>query len=88
LVAARIGAIGELRSLRSKKTIAAEKRPETNISSHKEKEQSIEYYVDRETAVASKHVDNAEAAIGQGQEDMGTAENAGFTTREAKNMFE
>jgi len=46
------------------------------------KQQWIENYIERETAVVGQRVDDAEAAIRQQQEDMGTAENTGIRTRE------
>jgi len=54
LVAERIRALGGLRSLRSKKKLAAEKRRETHFLSNEEKEKWIEDYVERETAGARK----------------------------------
>jgi len=55
-----------------------------HILCNKEKETWIKDYVERETAVARKRVEDAEAAIRQEQEDTGTAENVGLTTREPK----
>ena len=63
LVAERIRALGALRSLRSKKKLAAEKRRETHFLSNEEKEKWIEDYVERETAGARKRVEDAEAAV-------------------------
>jgi hypothetical protein len=54
LEAERIRALGALRSLRSKKKLAAEKRRETHFLSNEEKEKWIEDYVERETAGARK----------------------------------
>jgi len=52
--AERVRALGALRSLRSKKKLAAEKRLETHCLSNEEKEKWIEDYVERETAGISK----------------------------------
>jgi len=49
--------------------------------SNKQKEKSIEYYVERETVVARKQVQDAETAIMQELKDMTTAESADGTTR-------
>jgi len=88
LVAERIRALWLLRSLRSKKKLAAEKRRETHFLSNEEKEKWIEDYVERETAGARKRVEDAEAAVQQEQEDMTQAEIAGLTSRELEKTFE
>jgi len=85
LVAERIRALGALRSLRSKKKLAAEKRQETHFLSNEEREKWIEDFVERETAVARKRVQDAETAIMQ---DMTTAENWGATTGKPETTFE
>jgi hypothetical protein len=54
LVAERIRALGALRSFKSKKKLAAEKRREKHISINEEKEKWIEDYVESETAGARK----------------------------------
>jgi len=82
LEAERVRALGALRSLQSKKKLAAEKKRETHFLSNEETEQWIEDYVERETAVARKRVEDAETAIKQRQEDMSNLEKAGLTTRE------
>jgi hypothetical protein len=51
-------------------------------------EQWIEDYVERETAVARKRVEDAEPAIHQRQEDMPNVEKAELTTREGEKTFE
>jgi len=84
----RVRALGALRSLRSKKKLAAEKKQETHFLSNEEKEQWIEDYVERETAVARKRVEDAETAIKQRQEDMNNVETAGLTTRQPEKTFE
>jgi len=88
LEAERLPALGALRSLRSKKKLAVEKRREMHFLSNQEKEKWIEDYVERETAVATKRVEDAEAAIQQEQDDMKHAEIAGLTYRASKKMFE
>jgi len=59
----------------------AEKWRVTYWLSKEDKEIWIEDYVDRETAVARKQVQDAERAILQEQEDMWNADMAGSTTR-------
>jgi len=56
--------------------------------SKEEKKKLIEDYVERETAVARKRVQDAETAIMQEQEAMSTAENVGVTTRMPDQTFE
>jgi len=88
LEAERIRALGALRSLRSKKKLAADNRQETHFLSNEEKEQWIQDYVERETAGARKRVEYAEAAVQQEQDDMTHAEIAGLTSREPEKTFE
>jgi len=88
LDAEKVRALGALRSLRSKKKLAAEKRRETHFLSNQEKEKWIEDYVERETAGARKRVEDAEAAVQQEQDEMKHAEIAGLTYREPEKMFE
>jgi hypothetical protein len=78
----RIGALGALCSLRSKKKRAAEKRRETHFFSSEDKEKWIEDFVERETAGARKRVEDAEAAVQQEQDNMTHAEIAGLMSRE------
>jgi len=85
LVAERVRALGALRSLRSEKKLAAEKRQETHFLSNEEKEKWIEDFVERETAVARKRVQDAETAIMQ---DVRTAENGCATTGKPETTFE
>jgi len=87
-VAERVRALGALRSLRSKKKLAVEKRRETHISSNEEKEKWIEDYVEKETAGARNRVEDAEAAVEQEQDDMMHAEIVGLTSREPEKTFE
>jgi len=84
----RVRALGELRSLRSKKKLVAEKRRETHFLSNKEKEKWIEVYVERETAVARKRVDDPEEAVQQEQDNMKHAEIAGLTHTEPEKTFQ
>jgi len=77
-----------LRSLRSKRKLAAEKRRETHFLSNGEKEKWIEDYVERETAGARKRVEDAEVAVQQEQDHMTHAEIARLTSREPEKTFE
>jgi len=88
LVAERIRALGVLRSLRSKKKLAAEKRRETHFLSNEEKEKWIEDYMEIETTGARKRVEDGEAAVQQEQDDMTQAEIAGLTSREPEKSLE
>jgi hypothetical protein len=63
LEAERVRTLGALRSLRSNQKLAGEKRRETHYLSNKEKEKWIEDYVQKETVVARKLVQDAQAAI-------------------------
>jgi len=81
LEAERVWALGALCSMRSNMKFAAERRQETNFLNNKEKEKSIEDYVERETAVARQRVEDAETAIQQEQDDMKSAESGGSTSR-------
>ena len=71
--------------LRSKQKLAAEKRQETNFFRNEEKEKWIKDFVERETAVARKRVQDAETVIMQ---DMTTADKKCATTGKPKTMFE
>ena len=84
----RVWALGALGSLRSNEKLAAKKHWETHILRNEDKEKWIKDYVERDTAVARKRVDDAETATRQEQEDRGTAENVGLTTREPEKTFE
>ena len=84
-MAERVRALGALRSLRSKKKLAAEKRQETHFLSNDEKEKWIEDFVERETTVARKRVQDTETAIMQ---DMTTAENGCAKTGNLDTTFE
>jgi len=82
-----VWALGALRSVQSRKKLAAEKRRETHFLSNQENKKWIEDYVERETAVARRRVEVTEATIRQGQDDAEGAENGGFTTGEPEKMF-
>ena len=84
----RVHALGELRSLRSKKKLAAEKRQEMHFLGHEESEKWIEDYVERETAAARKRVQDTEAAVKQEQDDMTHAELAGLMSRKPEKTFD
>ena len=77
-----------MHSLRSRKTLAAEKRHETHFLSNEEKDKWIEDFVERETAGARKRVEDAEVVVQQEQDDMTHAELAGVTSRKPKKTFE
>jgi hypothetical protein len=85
LLAEWVRALGALRSLRSKNKLVAEKRQETYFLSNEEREKWIKDFVERETAVARKRVQEAETAILQ---DMMTAETGGATTGKSETTFE
>jgi len=87
LEAERVRALGALRSLRSKKKLSAEKRKETHLLINDKKDKCIKDNVERETAVARKRVQDAEAAIMLELNDMTTAENVGVTTGKPKTRF-
>ena len=75
-----IRALGSLRSLQSKKKLAAEKRWETHFLRNKESAKWIEDHVELETAVARKRVQDAETAMMQEQEHMENVEKGRSTT--------
>jgi len=74
--------------LATQKKLAAEKPRETHFISNEEKETWIEHYVERETAGATKRVEDAEAAVQQEQDDTRNADNAGLTNREPEQTLE
>jgi len=80
LEAERVGALGALRSLRSKMKLAAEKRWETHVLSNEGTEKWIEDYVDWETAVVRKRVKDEEISMMQQQDHMETVEKGRSTT--------
>ena len=83
--AERVWALGALRSLQSRKKLAAEKWKGIHYPGNKEQEIWIEDNVEIQSPVAWKRVEDTEPAIQQEQEDIRNVENAGMTTREPKN---
>jgi hypothetical protein len=71
--------------LRFTKKLAAEKRQRTHILSNEVKEKWMEDFVERDTAVARKKVQDVETAMMQ---DMTTAEKRGTTTRKPETTIE
>jgi len=69
-------------------TLAAEKQQERHSFSNEDKENWIDDYVERETARATKWVEEAEAAVQQEQQDMNNAKSTGLTNREPEISFE
>jgi hypothetical protein len=88
LEAERVGALGALPSLRSKKKLAAEKRRETHFLSNEEKETWIEDFDERETTGARKRVEYTEAVVQLELDDMTHAGIAGLKSKEPKRTFE
>jgi len=88
LEAKMVRGLGALRSVQSKKKLSAEKRRETHFLSKEDKEQWIKDYVDWETAVATKRVQDAETAIMQEQWHVRNVEKAWSTTTEPEKTFE
>jgi len=80
--AAAVGALRGLGSLRSKTKLVAGGQRETHFLSKEENDIWIEDCIDRETAEATKRVEDAEIAVQQKQEDVRKAENAELTNRE------
>jgi hypothetical protein len=70
--------------LRSKKKLAVETRRKTHFVSNEEKERWIEDFVERETTVARKRVQDTETVI---MLDMMTADNGGATTGKPETKF-
>jgi len=70
-----------------KKKLAAGKRREIHFLGNEEKQKWIEDYVERETAVARKRVEDAETAIEKEQDDMRNAEKAGLTSTKPETTF-
>jgi len=84
LVAETLRALGALPSLRSKKKLAAEISQEMHFLSNEEKGKWIEDFVERETPVARKRVQDAETAI---MHDLTTSENGCATTWKPQTTF-
>jgi len=88
LEAERVRVLRALRSLQSRKKLAAEKRRETHFLSNEKREKWMEDYVERETAVAKKRVQDAETGMMQEQEHMENVEKGQSTTTEPEIAFE
>jgi len=88
LEAEKVWASGALRRLPSKKNLSPEKWREMHFPSNEKKEKWIQDYVDRETAVERKRVEDAETAIMQEQEDMRNVEMAQSTAKQPETTFE
>jgi len=63
--AERFRALWVVHSMQSRKKLPSEKQWETHFLSHDQNKKWIEDFVERETAVARKQVEDAEAAIRQ-----------------------
>jgi hypothetical protein len=79
---------GALFILQSKKKLAAERRQQTNLLQSKDNEKWIEDYVERETAVDKKQVEDAKTAIKQEQNNTTSGESGRLTCREPRQMIE
>jgi hypothetical protein len=88
LEAERVRELGALRSLRSKKMLVAEKRWETQVFSNDERENRIEVYLEQETAVATKQVQDAETVMMQDEEHTENVEKGRSTTTKPEITFE
>jgi hypothetical protein len=82
LEAEKVRALRALCSLRSEKKLLVGNRLETHSLSNEEKKKYIKDYVQRETAVATKRVQDAESTIMQELKDMTTATGKPETTFE------
>jgi len=85
LLAERIGASAALCRVVLRKKAAVEKCQEMHFLSNEEKQKWIEDFVERETAVAQKRLQDADTAI---MEDITTAANGGVTTGKPRTTFE
>jgi hypothetical protein len=83
-----IRALGALRSWRSQKKLAADRRLETHFLRNAQKDTWIEDYVERETPGARKQVEDAGAAVQQEQEDLKHADIVGLTNRKPEMKLE
>jgi len=79
--AEKFRALRALHGFQSKKSLAAEKWPDSHFLINEEKEKWIEDYVEKETARGTKRVEDAEAAITHEPDHTEAAENGGLTTR-------
>ena len=87
LEAEMVRAFVALPNLRSKQKIVAAKWRLTHFLSNEDQAQWIKEYVDSETAVARKRVEDVETATVQEQEVMRNAENVELTTRKPNKPF-
>jgi len=87
LEAETVRALGALRSLRSKKEVAAGKSQEMHFSSDDQTKKRVEDYVEGETAGARQRVEDAEAAVQQEEEDMEKAEMRDWWTDSTTTLF-
>lgn len=72
----------------SKKKLAADTRREMHFLSNQETEKWIKDYVERESALAREHVEDAETVFKQEQEERWSAANTGLTINEPEKSFE
>jgi len=84
----RVRALGAMCSVRSIRKVLAEKQPETHFLMNQHKVKWIEDYVDRETIVATKPVQDAVTAIMQEKEHIRNVEKAWLTTTKPETTFE
>jgi len=80
--------LGVLRSLRTKQKIEVENWYETHSLNNEENGKWIEDYIQRETTVLRKRVEDAETAIEQGQEDKRNVGNTGLIMGELEETSE
>jgi len=78
---------GSIARLRSTKKFASENRKESHFLPNEEEEKWIEDYVERETAVGRKRVQDAEIGIMQELNIMTTVENIPVKTRKPESTF-
>ena len=88
LQAEGVRALGALCSFRSEKKLSVEKRWEIHFINNEETEKSLGDYMDRETAVARKRVQDAVTTIMQEQGHMRNVEQAQSTTTKPETTFE
>jgi hypothetical protein len=86
--AERVQTLGALRNSQTNKKQAAERRRKINFVKTKGKEKWIKDYMETETALARKGVEDAETAMKQEQKEIGTHESGGLTSSESGQMFE
>jgi len=67
--------------------LQAEKRREMQFIHNEGNEKSIKDFVGKDTPGARKSVEDTEAVVQQGQDDMRKDENTGLTNREPEKTF-